>query len=218
LRGALVVFLHDFFDSPHVYRDLVFADFWEWACFTIETLQQAQIPFFIKPHPNQIGLSQGALTELQRRFPALPMLSANLTNKQLVSAGMVCGVTVYGSVAHELAYLGVPTVGCARHPHISFDFCRTAATREEYARFLRESVALASDKAMLRRQSLEFYYMHNLDIAEDQRELRDTAWGLFWAYYKAADAGRDLVADCRAVAVMPALALHINRWLAILRS
>lgn len=43
LDGAVVIFLHDFYDSPHVYPDLVFPDFWRWVCFTIEVLQKAGI-------------------------------------------------------------------------------------------------------------------------------------------------------------------------------
>src|SRR6185295_6589641 len=29
VRGATVIFLHDFYDSPHVYDRMVFTDFWE---------------------------------------------------------------------------------------------------------------------------------------------------------------------------------------------
>jgi hypothetical protein len=41
LQGSVVVFLHDFYDSPHIYPDIVFDDFWSWACFTIDTLSRA---------------------------------------------------------------------------------------------------------------------------------------------------------------------------------
>ena len=71
VRGAVVVFLHDFYDSPNIYREMIFADFWEWACFTIETLNSAGIPFFVKPHPNQISLNEAVLDELTRRYPGL---------------------------------------------------------------------------------------------------------------------------------------------------
>ena len=183
LRGATVIFLHDFYDSPHVYHDLVFDDFWQWVTFTIETLREAGVPFFIKPHPNQIALSGEALQTLRDAYPALRLLSPRLTNTQLVEAGIACGVTMYGSVAHELAYYGVPTIACARHPHHAFDFCRTARSREAYRDLLRTPDVLPVPKDEMQRQALAFFYMHNLQGSTDALELRN----LFNAWWKASE-------------------------------
>jgi hypothetical protein len=181
LYGAAVVFLHDFYDSPHIYPDLVFQDFWSWVCFTIDTLTEAGIPFYLKPHPNQIGLSGAALAQLRQRYPAARLLSTKINAQQLAAAGIACGVTVYGSVAHELAYFGVPTIACARHPHVSFDFCRTAKTQEEYASYLRAPGERPLDAQEMRRQALMFYYMHNLYGDPDELALR----AHFVAFWKA---------------------------------
>jgi hypothetical protein len=175
VRGAAVIFLHDFYDSPHVYREMVFPDFWEWVCFTIETFRGANIPFFVKSHPNQIDLSDGVLNELKELYQDIQLIPSGITNKQLAGAKMTCAVTVYGTVAHEMAYFGVPTIACARHPHTSFDFCRTARNREEYAKMLCHYADIAFDKAKMRRQSLIFYYMHNLNLAEEEMSLRNMA-------------------------------------------
>ena len=172
VAGAVIVFLHDFYDSPHVYHDMVFPDFWTWTCFTIDALRESGRKFLIKPHPNQISLSSEALQQLVARYPGLPLLPSGVTNVQLVEAGMLCGVTVYGTVAHELAYLGVPTIGCARHPHHSFDFCRTAHSIDEYRRLLAAPEILPVLREEMRRQALAFYYMHNLHALPEQLDLR----------------------------------------------
>lgn len=171
LAGAVVVFLHDFYDSPHVYPQLAFTDFWQWICFTIEVLQKSGAAFFLKPHPNQIALSDAALGCLRQAYPQVQWLPAKISNLQLARAGIACGVTVYGTVAHELAYLGVPSIGCALHPHHTFDFCRTARTREEYERMLITYDVLPVSKEEMRRQALAFYYMHNLHAVGREREL-----------------------------------------------
>lgn len=185
LSGAVVVFLHDFYDSPHVYPDLVFDDFWRWICFTIDVLQKSGIPFFLKPHPNQIALSDEALGRLRHQFPGLQWLPDGISNVQLARAGISCGVTVYGTVAHELAYLGVPSIGSARHPHHAFDFCRTARTRDEYADMLRTWALLPVPKEEMQRQALAFYYMHNLFGGEDERALQHA----FVEFWKACNVG-----------------------------
>jgi hypothetical protein len=172
VAGATVVFLHDFYDSLHVYPDVVFHDFWQWACCTIDVLKASGQRFFVKPHPNQIMRSGVALADLRQKYPDLPLISSTITNSQLAQAGMACGVTMYGSVAHELAYFGVPSIACARHPHNAFDFCRTARTLAEYEQYLRAAGETLIDKAEMRRQALIFYYMHNLHGSAAELALR----------------------------------------------
>jgi len=182
VQDAVIVFLHDFYDSPHVYADLVFPDFWEWICFTLDTLRSAGIRCLFKPHPNQIALSDKVIDELRLRFPDMELIEPEVTNRQLVDAGMACAVTVYGTVAHEMAYMGVPTIACARHPHIAFDFCRTAKNRADYADLLRDALAPVISRELLRKQALQFFVMHNLNYPPEQIQLRDAlidAWKAF---------------------------------------
>jgi hypothetical protein len=173
VKGHVVIFLHDFFDSPNVYYDMVFPDFWAWICFTIDALDAAGVPFVVKPHPNQIGLSVDVLQQLKNRYPNAIFISPKITNRQLVDGGVICAVTAYGTVSHEMAYLGVPSVTCARHPHIAFNFCYTATTVEDYANALAACPSLYPDTGEMRRESLTFYYMHNLNHSTDTVKLLD---------------------------------------------
>ena len=171
VKGSVIIFLHDFYDSPHVYSDMVFDDFWEWVCFTVEVLTQSGIRFFIKPHPNQVALSDQALDELKSKYPEIKWLASDTSNVSLVDAGISCGVTVYGTVAHELAFLGVPTICSAKHPHHSFEFCRTAKSVAEYKEMLLSYEVLPASKKVMRDQALAFYYMHNLSKSPQEMEL-----------------------------------------------
>jgi hypothetical protein len=173
LEGAVVIFLHDFYDSPHIYPDMFFQDFWEWICFTIDVLHQAKIAFYLKPHPNQVKLSEGVLASLQLKYKFIRWLPAKINNLQVIKAKIICGITVYGSVAHELAYLGVPSISCAKHPHHAFNFSRTATTKEEYRLLLQNSHERIVSKYEMRRQALIFYYMHNLYDFQNDRQLQE---------------------------------------------
>jgi len=210
VRGAAVIFLHDFFDSPHVYRDLIFCDFWDWICFTIETLRDAQIRFVLKPHPNQISLNGLVFDQLTLRYPGICIISPEVTNLQLVDAGMVCAVTVYGTVAHEMAFLGIPSIACGHHPHVSFDFCRTAAGREEYAALLRRCRQFEFDKTEMRRQSLAFFYMHNLNLDSDGTRLRDAVADYRKAAADPSCTGHELVRSLDAAATLPAFRRYVS--------
>ena len=216
-RGAVVIFLHDFYDSPHVYADLVFPDFWEWICFTIDTLRAAGIRFLVKPHPNQIALSDGVIDELRQRFPGLELIAPAITNRQLVNAGMVCAVTVYGTVAHEMAYLGVPSIACARHPHVAFDFCRTARSRAAYAELLRGATTLVADRESLREQALRFYVMHNLSLPPTQVALRDALISAWKVAQDPASEACDIARCFDAMAALPGYADFTETLLSGLR-
>ena len=128
---------------------------------------QSGISFWIKPHPNQISLSDNAVQLLLQKYPQLKMISSRTTNSQLVESGMICGVTAYGTVAHELAYMGVPSICCAKHPHHSFGFCRTAKKIDEYEYFLQTPNIQPLPVKEMQRQALAFFYMHNIYGGED---------------------------------------------------
>ncbi|MBT8534593.1 hypothetical protein G6725_01040 [Polynucleobacter paneuropaeus] len=170
--GAVIIFLHDFYDSYNAYPNLIFIDFWDWICFTIETLERSGIKFYLKPHPNQIDISDEVMVDLRDKYPDAKWLPAGVNNAQLVKDGMLCGVTAYGTVSHELAFLGVPTIGYGWHPHHSFEFCRTAKSRDEYRLMLETPDFLPINKNEMRRQALAFYYMRNLYGSEEDIELR----------------------------------------------
>jgi hypothetical protein len=173
VRGSLVLFLHDFFDSPHCYRWMIFTDFWEWATFTLTLARRAGIKVFVKPHPNQVASSKFVVRKLMSEYPEAAWLSTNTSNLQLAEAGMACAVTVYGTVAHEMAYLGIPSIAAGHNPHISFSMCNTAHSRDEYARLILNYRNLSHVLERLRRESLEFYCMHNLADAPDEVSLRE---------------------------------------------
>ena len=165
--GMPIVFLHDFFDSVHIYRWIVFHDFWTWACFTIDTLRAAGIRFAVKPHPNQVSDSGDVMKQLQEKYPDLAVVPPGISNRQLVRSGMACAITVYGTVASEMAFMGIPTISCGDNPHVSFDFCHTARSPTEYADLLRNCRdAGRQSRCNGKAKSCAFYYMHALNGSE----------------------------------------------------
>ncbi|MBT8621886.1 hypothetical protein [Polynucleobacter paneuropaeus] len=171
VNGAYIIFLHDFYDSPHVYKNILFPDFYQWVCQTIDVLNKLAIPFFIKPHPNQVHAGEKVMADLTARFPQVRILDSSITNIQLVDAGIIGALTVYGSVAHEMAYMGIPTIACGDNPHSSFTFCLTAKTIKEYFKLIKEVPLMDFDRSLMKQECLQFFYMHYLHNSEDEKEL-----------------------------------------------
>lgn len=174
VEGYSVVFLHDFYDSPHIYKSMIFADFFEWIEFTIKELEQNKIKFYIKPHPNQLADSAKVVEFLQKKYPYLKILSAKITNKQLVDSGIKVGLTVYGTVAHELAYMGIPVITCGDNPHSSYSFCYEAKDKDLYKELIKEIPNLKYTNQVAVKEEVEsFYYMHNLHFTPDEQEFSE---------------------------------------------
>jgi hypothetical protein len=182
LNGAVVIFTHDFFDSPHVHSNFIFEDFYKWLDFTIKILSLNKIPFFIKPHPNKNirGASDAAFKSLKKKYPGLKFISSKISNLQIVQKGIICGVSVFGTVIHELAYMGVPSIACARHPSYLFQFCRTASSLNEYKKYLCTPNILPISRKEMKKQACEFFYMRNLHGTSHELNLNKN----FINYYK----------------------------------
>jgi len=195
---GVVIFLHDFYDSPHVWDEMIFDDFWEWVTLTIERLDKLKVSYYIKPHPNQIKLSDHAINLIKNKYPNARWLSDEVNNKKLVEAGLRMGVTVFGSVAHELAYLGVPSICAAKHAHSSFDFCKTAKTKAEYLQLLEEMWLTCFVKEELNKQARQFYAMHNNLSNEMERDLC-AAYLNYWMVASSAGAEDKVVKSLNAL-------------------
>tara|TARA_B100001063_G_scaffold88244_1_gene82091 strand:+ start:7314 stop:8897 length:1584 start_codon:yes stop_codon:yes gene_type:complete len=167
VKNHIVIFLHDFFDSPHIYGDMVFPDFLEWIEFTINLLEKENIPYSLKPHPNQIGDSEKVIKMLKVEYPKANFISSKITNKQLVNAGMCTGISVYGTVAYELVYMNIPVILCGENPHSSYNFVYEAKNEKEYVSYIKNHRNLKLNKKS-KEEVLSFYYMHNLNKSRSE--------------------------------------------------
>lgn len=160
-----VVFLHDFFDSPHCHRDMLFVDFLEWADFTLKVIEENNLPLAVKPHPNQLPESQEIVDKLQLKYPNVKWLPTSLSNKPIFHSGIKCGISVYGTILHELAYHGIPALAAGDHPHTAFQVAYTPKSIAEYEKALCGFRKL-SLVPHVRGEVLAFYYMHNINSRE----------------------------------------------------
>jgi hypothetical protein len=193
VRNAYIIYLPDFFDSIHVYRWCAFADFWEWFCFTVNTLKENNIRFFVKSHPNGFSETNAVYAMIRSQMPDVKFLPSGVTTTQLVEGGIARGLSARGTILSELAYLGIPALACGDHPHASFDQTPPPRTREEYRKRL-----LAFEKPVdvdaMREGACAFYYMHNLSLDSDAQDLRD-----HWLKLRAQTVTIEALAQCSPV-------------------
>jgi hypothetical protein len=154
-----VIFLHDFFDNPHCYRYLLFEDYWEWIIFTFSIIRQHRLNIAVKAHPNELPESARVVAQLKKLFPDIQWLDKKISNKTIFKSGIKCGISVCGTVIHELAYHGIAALAAGDHPHIAFDIAITPKSKQEYEQCLINYRQL-TPPGNAKEQVLEFYYMH----------------------------------------------------------
>lgn len=154
-----VFFLHCFTDFPHIYRKMLYPDFYEWIKNSLVAARNSKFKFYVKPHPADT-VSADIIENLKQEFPDITFLSPNMSNLEIVKSGIKVAFTVHGTVAHELPYLGIPVVCAGDNPHVNFDFCITAKSKEEYLYYINNLDLVPTPKSQL--DVLKFYYFQNL--------------------------------------------------------
>ena len=157
----IVVFLHDFFDSPHIYRDMLYPDFYEWLDRTLGILSETGHDVYIKPHPNGIIGNEPVVEQILKKFPKVIEISKTISNKVLIKEGFDLAVTVYGTLGHEMPYFGIPVLNAGDNPHVNFLFSETAFSRNGYEQTLFSIENIQKPTEELKDEIGAFYYMHN---------------------------------------------------------
>ena len=188
----VLVMMHDFVDSPHGFRDILFPDFFEWITFLLERAEKTPFRWYVKPHPCTADASRAAVNRanseiverLRQRFPKVTFLPADTSNAQILADGIAAMFTVHGTAGHEYAYRGVPVVNCGDNPHIAYAFNLHAETLPEYERCIREADRLSVDIST--RAIEEFFYMNYFFTPDrigapvnpiDERHFTGPNWG-----------------------------------------
>lgn len=170
-ENCAVIFLHCFFDSPHIYGSALFPDFYEWIQHVLDTA--AQVPttdFIVKPHPNGLPDNDLIVSELEKKykpFKNIKFIPKEISNKQLIAMQPKAVFTVYGTAAHEFSFLGFPVITSGKNPHSKYDFIYEPTSIDELDKLIREVGAYGLPSNYFRDDILEFYYMHYLYFSKE---------------------------------------------------
>lgn len=166
-KPIVVIYLHCFFDSPHIYREMVFADFYEWLNSTLTILSENNsVSVFLKKHPNGLPGNDEIINNILANFENVQIIPHDFNNLQIANQMKpVAILTVYGTVAHEMAYLGIPVICAGDNPHIDFKFHTTAKDLNEYRGLLANIHLIKppseNELVLIKEEVLRFFHLHN---------------------------------------------------------
>jgi len=165
-----IIFAHCFFDSPHIYGSSLFPDFYEWIRFLLTVAStEPDVVYYVKPHPNGIQGNTEILAELFREFhfPNIILLDSNISNMELINSKPDAVFSVYGTVCHEFAYVGVPAILAGENPHGEYGFYYNPKTKESMETFVRNVGKYGLPEAYVKRDIEEFFFMNYMYVARN---------------------------------------------------
>ncbi len=130
-KPTALVMLHDYYDSPHAYRNMLFCDFFEWTEWLLLNFKNSGFNYIFKSHPNGVQGNDAVTQFFKAKFPEMEIIDNSISNKLLVDWGIKAVFTVYGTVGHEFPYMKVPVISAGDNPHIEYNFCVNPKTRDE---------------------------------------------------------------------------------------
>jgi hypothetical protein len=153
------IYMHEFTDFHHDNGfPAPFMNYYEWLDHTYTYLVKESIPFTIKLHPSLIfqGKKYKSSWELLLSITGGDKsIFTDCSTPDLIKAGLSLGVTAEGTIAVELAYLGVACLALQRAPYADFSLCYQASSLKQYNQYLREYAILKHQKVF--RKNAEIY-------------------------------------------------------------
>jgi hypothetical protein len=160
-KKKLLVAVHDFYDSPHPFGWNLHADIYEWLCELKYISNFVDYEWYLKTHPDIRGNGKEVLEEFVIGTDKFFIIDPDTSHHQLIDEGIDCVLTVFGTIATEYPYFGIPVISASKNnPHAAYNFSITPKSIEQYRQILfnLENLPKTIDKDEI----LEYYYMHNI--------------------------------------------------------
>lgn len=131
-NNSVIIYLHDFFDSPAFYGGNVFRSHVEWIINTINFLVKHNIKFYLKRHPNERIKNIPVINYLSNKFKDLKFLKDDFSLKTIDKSKINFIISVYGTVCFEALLFKIPVVTCGLNPYMKLKNAINSANKNEY--------------------------------------------------------------------------------------
>jgi hypothetical protein len=165
-KVSVLIAIHDFYDSPHVYGNMLFSDFYEWIKYLVNISKKTNYDWYIKPHPECSSQDLKLIKQIIKKNSKICILSSKATHSEILKKGVNTVLTCYGTVGYEYAYLGLTVVNASpNNPYRLYSFVHTPKTIKKY-----ENIILNLKKFKLKpskKKILEFFFVRRLYLVSN---------------------------------------------------
>ena len=188
----VVICPHCFTDDPFPYGKFLFNDQYEWLDYLGRISQQTDYDWYFKIHPASEKFSRGVYDRFLKKYPNIHVLPLGASAVQMRDEGMDFALTLWGTIGHEYAYLGINVINGGYGPHSDFSFNYNPKSVEEYEKIILNLASL--NRKINKEEIYQFYCMHYLyrrplsmnsdDIIHSDKDLYSERGETVWIYNK----------------------------------
>ncbi len=175
-KRNVVIYTHDFYDSPHINRCLQFPDLYQFLKQTLDALKEATgSNFYIKTHPNSYGDSKERTIALVNSYHIkhFHILDDSVSNIHIINLKPDLIVTARGTVGVEMSHFKIPVVALYDNIYINFNFVHSCKDVSSFFRIIRGEEQTQIDFDVQKIYSFYYQaYMEKVPPAKDNAILK----------------------------------------------
>lgn len=168
----VVICPHCFTDDPFPFGKFLFKDQYEWLDYLGRLSLTTDYDWYFKIHPASEILSRSVYEQILGKYPSINKLPIKSSAVQLKKDGLDFALTLWGTIGHEYAALGINVINGAHNPHDDFTFNYNPKTFEEYDELLHN--LNNAKKHIDEMEILQFYcmyYMYMIPVSLQQKSV-----------------------------------------------
>ncbi len=156
-RIKVLIAMHNFYDSPHVFGNMLFPDFYEWLKHIIKLSKKTNYEWFLKLHPENTNKDIKYINNILKENQNIKMISHKTNQNEIIDSGIKFVLTCFGSIGYEYAYRDVTVINaCINNPHADYKFTINPKSIKEFNKIILniKKYKIKPDK----KEILEFLY------------------------------------------------------------
>ncbi len=183
-RLKILISAHAFCDSPHVFGEAFFPDFYIWLQNLGEISNKTNYDWYIKCHPDPqtyFDNTADVIKKFVKKYPKIIYLKPRSSHNQIINEGIDYVLTVYGTISGEYPYFGVNVINASKnHSQIKYNFTITPKNRKEYIdliKNLKKPNRINSKKEILEHHYMKYIYYNNKWFFNDINDVKNSIHG-----------------------------------------
>ena len=177
---SIMIAMHNFYDSPHVFGNMLFPDFFEWLSYLVKLSIKTDYVWFFKPHPDNNQEDIKIVSKILNFNENIKILSVKDDHATVLKKGIDFVLTCYGSVGYEYSYLGCTVINaCKNNPHSAYQINLHPKSINEYKKIITN---ISDYKIKLNKKKIlelfflrKFFFIWNW-LAIDRRLSKKFGW------------------------------------------
>jgi hypothetical protein len=169
-KKNIVFYIHEFYDSPHINRKLLFRDLYQFFYETMKILSSLEhTNIFIKLHPNAIEGNLENVLKVYNKYKNenFYILNNDVSNKDIIKLKPDLILTARGTVGIEMSYFKIPVIAIYDNMYCNFNFAHTCHTKDEFFNIIKGEIK--PQPVFDNNNIISFYYQAYLEKIENDK-------------------------------------------------